>query len=250
MKKKNSLIQTAVAIAVSLALSVATASAQHTSGPERITAPVKTDSRMIYHNGPVTRGRSNVYFIWYGCWTNNCGISGDTQTLFILTDFISSLGSTPYFQINSTYPDSTGQAPDGGLIYGGAAVDQTYSDGLEFAESDIQGIIADQITGSQLPLDPSGIYIVLASADVSSAATGFCAPSAPPHHGFGVVLGTRFLYGFVGNAVRCPSIGAAQFIAPDGSRLPTPNGNLGADAMAASIAHVLNTIVTNPFDGA
>ena len=35
----------------------------------------------------------------------------------------------------------------------------------------------------------------------------------------------------------------------DGSRLPTPNGNFGADAMVNSIAHVLSTIVTNPFGG-
>ena len=109
---------------------------------------------------------------------------------------------------------------------------------------------ASSLIRSLTAVSPSCIYLVLASPDVSSNATGFCVPSAPPHHGFGVVLGTRFVYGFVGNPVRCPSIGAAQFIGSEGSRLPTPNGNLGGDAMASSIAHVPSTIVTNPFDGA
>jgi len=39
---------------------------------------------------------------------------------------------------------------------------------------------------------------------------------------------------------------APQFVAANGSLLPTPNGDLAADAMASNIAHVLSTMVTNP----
>ncbi len=222
------------------------ASAQNGSVNQRPTSDSKTDSRILYHNGPVLAGQSNVYMIWYGCWNNTCGFAGDTASQFILADFMSSLGYSPYFQINSTYPNSSGAAPSGGLLFGGSAVDTTYSHGVELTAADIQGIISDQILGSQLPLDPSGIYLVLSSADVSSNATGFCIPNAPPHHGYGTVLGSFFHYGFVGNPMRCPTVGAAQFISSDGSRLPTPDGNLGADAMASMIARVLNEIVTDP----
>lgn len=133
MKKKriNFADRIAMGIAVSLTLSVATASGQHASNPERINAAVKTDSKMLYHNGPMKTGQLYDYLIWYGCWSEDCGFAGDTQSLFIVTDLISNLGSTPYFQIDSTYPDSAGQAPSGVLIYGGAAVDGTYSHGLE-----------------------------------------------------------------------------------------------------------------------
>ena len=101
-----------------------------------------------------------------------------------------------------------------------------------------------------MPYDPSGIYLVFASADVSSTATGFCIPNAPPHHGYGVVNGSNFRYGFVGSALRCPTLAAPQFIAPGGGWLPTPNDNLEADAMVSTVAHVLNAIVTDPLGDA
>ena len=61
------------------------------------------------------------------------------------------------------------------------------------------------------------------------------------------MLGSNFLYAFVGNPRRCPTLGAPQFVATNGSLLPTPNGNLGADGMASTIAHVLSTLITNPY---
>ena len=245
-RNKTNLLNILVMLAVSFAWCAQTASAQNAPANQRPPSDVKTDSRILYHNGPVLYGASSVYLIWYGCWANDCGFAGDTASQFILSDFMSSLGSSPYFQINAGYPNSSGLAPSGGLFFGGSAVDRFYSHGLELTAEDIQGIVSDQILGSELPLDPSGIYIVLGSADVSSNATGFCIPGAQPHHGQGVVLGTSFVYAYVGNPNRCPTLGAAQFIAADGSRLPTPNGNFGADAMASTMAHVLDGIVTNP----
>jgi hypothetical protein len=37
---------------------------------------VKTDSRILYHNGLVLVGPIDLYFIWYGCWDDNCGTAG------------------------------------------------------------------------------------------------------------------------------------------------------------------------------
>ena len=48
---------------------------------------VKTDSRILYHNGLVLTGPADVYSIWYGCWDNNCGNYGDTAGQSIMTDF-------------------------------------------------------------------------------------------------------------------------------------------------------------------
>lgn len=220
--------------------------AQSAEVTQRTQPQVKTDTRILYHGGPLVTGSPDVYLIWYGCWAENCGSAGDTATQFILTDFLSNVGGSPYFQINAMYPDTQGHTPSGALLYSGAAVDR-YSYGLELTAADLQGIVSDLILAGQLPLNPSGIYLILASADVSSTATGFCQLSAQPHHGRGMVLGTDFRYGFVGNPVRCPAIAAAQFVASDGSRLPTPNGNFGADGMANTMAHLLDGIVTNPF---
>lgn len=216
---------------------------------QRPNANPKTDTRILYHNGPVIGGGSDIYVIWYGCWGVDCGNSGTTNIQFILTDFVSHLGSTPYFQINTTYPNlnNPSQVPSSTLLYGGAAVQRAYTHSYELAASDIAGIVSDQILAGELPFDPAGLYIVLTSEDISANAVGFCSPGSPAsYHGVGTALGSRFHFGFVGHAGRCPSVEASQFVAADGSLLPSPNGDVAGDAMASNIAHLLDTMVTNP----
>lgn len=228
-----------LSMAVILALCEIAAFAQEPLASQK--GQVKTDSKMAYHNGPIVTGVPGVYFIWYGTWDNN---ADNTAVQFILTDFLSNLGGTPYFQINAMYPNNIGGAPSGALIYSGAAIDR-YSHGLELTASDISGIVENQITTGGLPQDPSGIYVVLASADVSSNATGFCVASALPHHGTGEAFGLQFQYAFIGNPNRCPAVAAPQFFS-NGAQLPTPNQNLAADAMASTLAQLLSRIITNP----
>lgn len=196
---------------------------------------------MAYHNGPIVTGVPGVFFIWYGTWDDT---AANTQTQFILTDFLSNVGGSPYFQINAMYPNGSGGAPSGALFYSGAAIDR-YSHGVELTASDLAGIVEHQIVTGGLPQEPSGIYVVLVSADVSSNATGFCQPSAFPHHGTGEAFGLQFRYAFVGNPNRCPSVAAPQFIAGT-TQLPTPNDNLVADAMASTLAQLLSRVITNP----
>ena len=206
---------------------------------------VKTDSKIAYHNGPIMTGTPGVYFIWYGTWDDNAA-NIDTQQ--ILTDFMSNLGGSPYFQINAMYPNGTGGAPSGALIYGGGVVDR-YSHGLELTALDIAAIVQNQIETNGLPQDPGGIYVVLASADVSSVSTGFCVPAALAHHGTGMALGSQFQYAFAGNPNRCPSVAAPQFFS-GAAPLPTPNQNLAADAMASTLAQLMSVVITNPTAGA
>jgi hypothetical protein len=75
--------------------------------------------------------------------------------------------------------------------------------------------------------------------------TSFCTPSKPPHHGFLYYNGTEVRYAFIGDAARCPSTAASQFSGP-GNTSSSPNGNIAADAMASSLAHVLDTMLTDP----
>jgi hypothetical protein len=203
---------------------------------------------MFYHGGLVIVGSANVYPIYYGCWTNNCGDNGSADARVVLDQFLLSIGSTPYFVINTGYPNEYGQTPSGSLLYGGSASDPNYSHGVELTEDDIEAIVADKINSNALPPDPAGIYVVIASADVGSTATGLCtAVGTPPLHGNALPsIGSFMHFGFVGNPNRCPAIAGPQFIARDGSRLPTPNGDFVADVMASDLAHVLNATVTNP----
>jgi phosphate-induced protein 1 len=231
-----------IMLAVAITLCALPALAQNAPANQK---DVKTDSKMAYHNGPIVTGVPEVYFVWYGTWDNN---ADNTGVQFILTDFLSNLGGSPYFQINAMYENGIGGAPSGAFFYSGAAIDR-YSHGLELTASDIAGIVENQILTGALPLTPSGIYVVLASADVSSNATGFCVASALPHHGTGEALGTQFRYAFIGNPNRCPTIAAPQFFT-GGVQLPTPNQNLAADAMASTLAQLLSRVITNPTGGA
>ena len=226
-----------------------TALAQTPTASQRPAGNINTTTKMLYHDGPIMTGSQSIYFIWYGCWDDNCGFMGNTTIPSILRDFMITVGGSAYAQINRTYPNAAGQIPTGALFYGHEVFDR-YSRGNELTASDIQQIVADQIASNALPQDPVGIYVVLASADVSSNATGFCIPAAHPHHGFGSVLGARFQYAFVGNPMRCPSLAAPQFMAADGTQLPTPNGSLAADAMASTLANLLSRVITNPAGGA
>lgn len=185
-------------------------------------------NRIDYHSGPVMQGTSAVYLIWYGNWTGNTAQA-------VITDMVSNLGSSPYFQVNTRYPDASGAAPSGGLIYAGS-VNDSYSRGPSLSDTDLAAVVSAQLTAGSLPLDPAGVYVVLGSADVT-ATSGFCSAYCG-QHATGTFSGTLFKYIYVGNADRCPSSCSAQSVGP--------NDNAGADAMANVLANELSTTVTDP----
>ena len=225
----------AIALATSLIVFPISAMAQRGS------ANIKTDTKILYHGGPVMTGSTDVYLIWYGNWSTG----GDTKS--IITDFVSRLGSSTYFQINTGYTDSTGAYPNGALLYAGSVNDE-YSHGPSLPTTDIQEIVAQHIEAGDFPLDTTGIYLVLATPDVTDIQPNgsmYCSPPGTfPHHGVAPVFGgVPVKYGFIGHPSRCPTSVGSQF---DGGALPTPNDNFAADVMVSTIAHVLNALVTNP----
>jgi hypothetical protein len=228
------IIRVVIALGLAAALSGAPASAQ----------ALKTTTRIVYHNGPVVQGSSAIYVIWYGCWSTGCaGAAGQDSYVatYIVPEFLTTLGSSPYFLINAGYTDSNGGGPSGGLVYVGAIRD-SYSRGPSLSRADVGAIVNDHIASGALPLDATGIYLVLTSADVTvwDETTKFCVTCCQ-YHDVTYVNATPVTYAFVGNPRRCPTSCAAQF-----SGDHTPNGNLAADGMANWIAHALSGIVTNP----
>jgi hypothetical protein len=181
---------------------------------------------ITWHGGPVMHGIVHLYYVWYGDWT------GDT-TPAILTDFAQAIGGSPWFQINKTYSDRNG-AVSGDVEYGGATTD-AYSRGTSLSDDAVEGVIADALSDGRLPVDPNGVYFVLASADVAEV-SGFCSKYCGWHN-HAQLSGADIKFGFIGDARRCP-VCAAQSTGP--------NGNLGADAAASVIAHELAEAVSDP----
>lgn len=213
--------------------------APHTFAQSSLVKPGKSGNAISYHGGPLMQGHSNVYVIGYGNWPDN------SPTMQVLVELLANVGGTEYFKMNTQYYDSLGGRPNGILFFGGGRYDRTYSHGKELKETDFEAIITDQVTAG-LPVDVNGIYLIIGTPDVSSDSAGFCQPGTPPFHGAFTLFGISLKYAFIGNPLQCPAVEAPQFVGPDGSLLPTPNGDLAADAMAAEVAHALNATVTNP----
>jgi Phosphate-induced protein 1 conserved region len=230
-----------ITFAFALAATAVTVSAQSVSASAAGSTQTRTDRSIEYHNGAVLTGTQIVYVIWYGDWSTNA------HSQFVLADFISTLGSTPYFQINQGYPNGSGQAPSGDLTFGGGAVD-AYSHGASLSEADVADVVANAILTGGVPLDPSGIYAVLTSPDVTviDTVTQFC-KTCCNLHGHSVVAGSGFRYVFVGSPRRCPSICSPQSQSPNSTY---ELGSYEADAMASWLAAALSEVVTDPYDDA
>jgi len=183
---------------------------------------------MTYHGGPLIIGGTHVYYIWYGNWSGNSATT-------ILTDFASNIGSSPYFNINTTYFDGSNADVSNSVKYSGSTSD-AYSQGTSLTDAQIQTVVKNAIASNRLPKDPSGVYFVLTSADVT-ASSGFCTNYCG-WHTHATIAGSDIKYAFVGNPDRCPSACEEQTIGP--------NGNAGADGMASIIAHELEEATTDP----
>src|SRR5579864_5259769 len=183
-----------------------------------------------YHGGPLILGTTHVYYIWYGNWSN------DTATT-ILPALASSIGGSPYFNINTTYFNGSNIHVTNSVMYLGSTTD-AYSQGSTLSDAGVQAVVSSAISSGRLPSDTNAVYFVLTSADVGES-SGFCTQYCG-WHTHGTIGGSDIKYSFVGNPNRCPSACQAQ---PTSA---SPNGNLGADGMASIIAHELEEAVTDP----
>jgi hypothetical protein len=188
----------------------------------------QTGSGINYHGGPLMLGTTNVYYIWYGNWSGNTATS-------ILTDLASTIGGSPYYNINTTYYNGANVHVSNSVAFAGSTTDN-YSNGTALTDSGVQAVVSSAITSGRLPKDTNGVYFVLTSADVNES-SGFCTQYCG-WHTHGTISGSDIKFAFIGNPDRCPSACAAQSTGP--------NGNAGADGMASIISHELEEAVTDP----
>ncbi len=187
-----------------------------------------TSNGISYHNGPVMTAPVNIVYIWYGTWT--------LAQKYILTDFASALGGSPYWNINSTYYQGSAQKQYVSTsVQLTAQVDDNYSQGkLNLSDSAIQAIVSKAVSTLGVA-DPNAIYFVLTSADVTKS--GFCT-SYCGWHTHATLANQDIKYSFVGNPAQCMSSCAAQTTGP--------NGDAGVDAMVSIIAHEAEEAATDP----
>jgi hypothetical protein len=189
-----------------------------------------TGDQIQYWGGSVLLGTANVYIIWYGNF--------DGATMGIISTLVSSIGGSPYFNINTGYFDSSGNSVSNSLTLAGS-FHNDYTRGKSLRSSDIGGIVSDTISAGDLPLVANGIYVVLTAGDVSVSGFGssFCG-----YHSVKTISSTNVHYAFIGN----PAPSHMGGCAPGQNQTNSPNNNPGADAMASTIAHELDEVVTDP----
>jgi hypothetical protein len=187
-------------------------------------------ANMSNHGGPVILGTTHTYIIWYGNWSGNSGTT-------IIPAFLSSIGGSPYFNINTTfYQGTTTKKYVSNSVTLAGQTTVAYPYGTSLSDANIQSIVSDAITGGSLPKDTNGVYFVLTSADVNES-SGFCTQYCGWHTN-GTIAGSDIKFSVVGNADRCIASCAAQNNGP--------NGNPGVDGMVSVIAHELEETVTDP----
>src|SRR5665213_488279 len=169
-----------------------------------------TGNQIQYWGGSVLSETAQVYIIWYG--TFDSGTSG------IISTMVSSIGGSPYFNINAGYFDSSRNSVSNSLSMAGS-VQNNYTRGNSLHSSDIGGIVSDAIAGG-LPLVANGTYVVLTAGDVSVSGFGsaFCG-----YHSVKTISSVNVHYAFIGNPAPSHMNGCAQ------QATNSPNNNPGAD---------------------
>ena len=102
-----------------------------------------TYNGISYHKGPLiipARGPINVYYIWYGNWPTT-----NTATT-ILPNLVgpNGIGGSPYFNINTTYSNWSGQKVLNSVLLAKQTTD-TYSQGPNLSDSQVQAVVSTAI---------------------------------------------------------------------------------------------------------
>jgi len=208
------------------------------NGANAATKKALTSNGITYHGGPVMRANMvNVYFIWYGNWTNGLMPSDRRTTVNLLNILFGptrGIGGSDYFRINTTYVDTIGH-PSGNISLL-ASTTNNYSRGKQLSDSDVRSIVSGTISSRALPKDANGLYFVLTASDVAET-SGFCTKYCGWHTS-SIIDGTDIKFSFVGNPDRCPNSCEMQTV--------SPNSDSGADGMASIMAHEGAEAVTDP----
>lgn len=192
---------------------------------------------------PVLTDTVNLYYIYYGNWT-------DSQKA-TLDHFGSHISSSSWYNIEKKYyyqadARSAKKFVNGNVVLKKTVVDN-YSRGKVLNGTALPDIIQAQIDAGHLPEDSSAVYFVLTSGDVAESIrpdlgrAAFCYSYCGYHVSWKLKSGTRIFYSQVGNPTAC-----LDGCAPHENSKVSPNGDFGVDAMTSVIAHELVEAVSDP----
>ena len=193
-----------------------------------------------YQGGPVMTGANAVYAIYYGDFPLT-GARNDSRA--ILDDFLTGMGGTSIFAVNSTYTDGAGTPVPRTLAYDRAthsALD-AYSLGPQPTNAEVPLIVAEAIHSGRLPLDDDGVYVVFVSPDATRHLQ-----TCAFHH-----WSTDIMQGHVVKWASVPLFTGKDMQRCSGSlhvygESNSPNDNIEADTAIDSAFHEVSEALTDP----
>ena len=201
---------------------------------------------MIYHNGLVLTGTVNIHHIYLG------NILSSTKK--ILESLANDIGHTSWMTVLPSsyyYLTKTGEkipAANATRFAGSASFLATSKTSFDLTEDVIKGYVNQYITGRGGSADPNGIYMVFfdgsfAMAGWNTGANGWC--------GF-PIAGTRISVIGDPSSLRmskrnsnCIPSAFTYTASNNNINGGSPNGDIGADSMAATVAREVAKQITN-----
>jgi hypothetical protein len=197
-----------------------------------------------YQGGQVLTNPVNAYLVWYGSWTPG---NNTEQTVDY---FVNNISSSSYYGIDTSYYE----IDDAGTKIGVASKVSLaknlyvpgYPNGKSISNQDLVPIIHSAVAGSNLLLDPDGVYLLITD-QYTTETSGQCDTFCGFHSYWNETDGSRTKYAFIGDPLLCPNSCLPSF-----AQLPntSPNGSWEADGIVNLIAHELSEAETDPFMGA
>ncbi|KAH9551816.1 hypothetical protein CY35_09G033200 [Sphagnum magellanicum] len=215
-----------------------------------------------YHKGPVLTGEGGVlkvYLIYYGLFSPS---QRATVSSFLASFAAKPVAGTPsvagWWAITGGFKDAANEAVAKTVVAGESYDYATYSKGKSLLYSDIEALVTGAIAAGGVPLDATGLYVVLTAADVT--VQGFCSLECGTHLYTSPVKATQnhaLTYAWVGNAAnQCPGFcdwpyaTAAPGTGPDTPALKPPNSDVGIDGLIITLASLMAGAATNPYANA
>ena len=200
-----------------------------------------------YHGGPVLLAQTGVVAVYWASGTiYNSGPAAGTAGAgsgdgSLVGYFLSHLGGSPHFNINTTYTDGAGKHIANVVNYNAFWANNTNvpSDGQSVSGTQMVAMLQSGFDGGKLSYDPNALYLIFSAGTVNLGGgfgTQYCAYHT---HGYVTINGvTRtVLYAAM------PYVYAYPSACTNGT--PAPNGDPAADYVVNVLAHEVEETTTD-----
>lgn len=205
-------------------------------------------SGMVYHGGPVMQAGTKVAAVYWSASTiypggptagNNGAGSGDGS---LVGYFMSNIGGTPYFGINSSYTDGNNQAIANSVSYTQYWANNSFNvpaGSQSVSDAQILAMLQYGFNNSKLTFDANTLYAVFTAGSVNLGGgfgTQYCAYHT---HGTVVVGGISKTVLYAAMPYNDAYPGACT------NGTAPPNGDAGADAEVNTLVHEIEETTTD-----